>query len=353
MKHIAKPAIPSTLQPKKNMPKYTASDFLASARASQTDECIQQPPASTVMVAAQTPPSPSSVHSPGFAPPSDTEPFPGFQTVLALDPVEEAEPLHCMIHCHQAICQNLVKYKFQRSRLPCWCAFEPTKTPEEYVPAVRLQKLDANAFQSLRGISIAAFDDPNQELELRRSDLLTLLSQLEIHMTRLASQNPILTRAIAVFLPQGAAAAAAGTAAGTDTTASRISSIIFQELSDYFQRSLGSSSTRTITVRQLHAELEVYLWTFLWKFAWQTCDEETAGLLSSGDLRMFGRRQYFGPFDAVVSYGWECVDQTLGLVIWRNQQIQLAKQTEAASKASQVSEWFSLGKLALHFSSWR
>jgi len=322
-----------------NMPKYTTSDFLVSALASPTASSPKRP--APVMLGSARPSSPSLVHSPGFEPPADTEPFPSFRTVLDLDPVEKAEPLHCMIHCGHDICRNLVKHKFQRTRLPCWCAFEPKDTPAEpCVPVVRLQELDASAFLSLRAICIEAFDDPSQELELRLSDSLTLLHQLEQHMTALALQEPMLNRAIDAFFSQR-----------SNMTVSRISGIIFQELGIYFNRSLGGASgARVISARQLYAELGVYLWTFLWTFSWMTRDEGMARQLCRGDLRLLGRKHYPGPFGVVVSYWRECVDQTVGLVIWRSQQIQLAKQEEAARKANQVGRWFSLEGMTLRIS---
>lgn len=212
--------------------------------------------------------------------------------------------------------------------------------PEACAPVVPLQELDIAAYQSLRQICAHAFTNRSQELEVRLPDMLTLLHQLEAHMTPLALQDPILTEAVERYFGED-----------DHITIDVVCCQIFKELRTYFTRSLGVSGTGTITPRQLYAELGVYLWTLVGKVFRMKYDEAAAIRLCGGDPRVLARQDYDGPFHTVLSYWWECLDQTVAVVVWRNLQIQLAKEQEAAKKAKKAAEWFSMDRLASSFSS--
>jgi hypothetical protein len=288
------------------MGKFTADDFLS---ASTT---INRPkrPARLARPVKQLrlPIAPPSPFFPGMNEVINTEPFPDFQE-FNLNSVDQAEPPHCILHCHNDICSRLAKRR--RDPPPCHCAFEPKIDVAPLPPPQPEFRFDSALLKDMHEYSASA--DLDHELAIHLSDTRTMLSHFQSHATVRALNDTTFMTAMQQVHPENPNALAIST-----------TQRFFNIMHLYFTRTLQSKH-RTLTIRQLRAELNVYMWTMLQEWVEAYCDNATvAETYARHPCEIAQVKASAAPGE--VSKVWEqCVDEVVGLLVWRDEEVKQAR----------------------------
>jgi hypothetical protein len=152
------------------MVKFTEADFLASTTVTR-----ERRPHSKLTVVVPNLCLPIAPPSPLFAGANEdinTEPFPTFEDPC---PPVKSEPLHCVLHCKDAFCESIVRYK--RPIPPCRCEFKDMPSPmhpsfsKVIGPEVSLDETTFEAIELLRPQT-----DSEYIIDIRREDACRVLS---------------------------------------------------------------------------------------------------------------------------------------------------------------------------------
>jgi hypothetical protein len=292
---------------------YTMEDFLSASSAS-----------TTTIQARRSRPNNLTVTPPGrlqlpVAPPSplwddmdtntDPEPFPDFVDIC---PPVKAEPLHCVLHCPDDVCERLVSYG--RKVPPCRCGdevFQPeplASTPVVPAPEV---SLDKTIFAIIGNITLKP-----ETIEIRRPDVRNLLAPLQALVASRALADEDFMSTMRDHRPQQ-----------TDRAARSVVGCAFSLISLYFDRTMRYNDRRYIAPQNLHAELKMYLSTGLreWVEKYSNNWEHDVILDNVRDPRTFLEGADFGFADAVSKVWTECLEDVVRLFIWHDAEIQRRK----------------------------
>jgi hypothetical protein len=163
--------------------------------------------------------------------------------------------------------------------------------------------------ETLRGLAANAV--PEQEIDIHYTDAQTMMAYLENYVTAQALQNKSL---IQTMLREFR---------GEDVSkVMEVTEAFFTGMRVYFSRTLSESGYRTLTIYQLRLELNVYLWTMLQDWVEEYCDKRTQRRLSIDDAREYAEYANFGAPGAVARLWKECMEDVVGLTMWRHEQAQ-------------------------------
>lgn len=283
------------------MVKFTTTDYLSTA-----PKLDRRPRPSRLVIPSSTlrlPIAPPSPYFDGMNTVINTEPFPDFSTVLDLEPVEKAEPLHCVLHCQNSVCRTMVRA--QSALPPCRCAFEKTRDEPEYVPSLGPPLLE-NMMEKFGEIGELA--DGQQNIVVVTSDVLPLLADLANYSAACALRDEDLRMELrSAFTGQDVAAAI------------EVSEMFFRGMRTYFNRTLCTLGGRNLTVHQLRSEVDVYIWTMYREWVSYHYDDATVDQLTcDGGLRGIVLHANYGAPGAVLRFWQECAYDVVGLVVWRD-----------------------------------
>jgi hypothetical protein len=298
------------------MVKFSAQDF-ASATTTSTITRPQRPKRILIPTGnfrlPVAPPSPSPFD--GIDDKTNTEAFPDFEDPF--DRTSHTEPLHCVLHCGESICNRMID---QDIKIPlCRCAFEKpvVQALVGYRPPIQL---DNRSVRSVR--DIAAITEPSQEIDIHHDEVFRMLAILENSTSASAMHNHALTAALCLRFPGQEKALAL-----------RASETFFGGMHLYFSRTLRSSFHRNLTNQELRDELDVYLRTMLrdWVDMYY-CGRDEDRVLQH---RAAARLQYatFGAPSAVLAFWRECVEDVVGRIVWRDEEVRRVKMESMAYMA--------------------
>ncbi|KAH7377388.1 hypothetical protein BKA66DRAFT_468044 [Pyrenochaeta sp. MPI-SDFR-AT-0127] len=244
--------------------KFTSADFISAAHNTCTtaesfirmehQEFRAHPKIPSSKIRLPVPP-PSPLFA-GINEDINMEPFPDLQ-ISDLDTLEETEPLHCIIHCQEDICQRMVYH--ERAVPPCRCELEAPMMAQ-----------NTSSPQSEHDAEDSVVED----------QLLTLLKS---HITDRASNTKELAGQSEIQV------------SGKSTTIALIvSDVLFGAIYDYFESTLRQVEYRVLSIRMLRLELNNYV---------------QAMYLSSDSTP-----------DVVLTFLDLCINSVIGLMIWRDKQ---------------------------------
>ncbi|KAH9862724.1 hypothetical protein J1614_010817 [Plenodomus biglobosus] len=313
------------------MAKFTTADFLSSPSSSSssgspttTTSKGKQPARPDVEDGpSRAPVIPHSLSYENIITPAETEPFPDINADMDAIFGGGKTFAHCSRHCEHNTCRRLVHKS--PSRLPCHCGLELAElVPVTFArpqPAPVLDEPTAMALQTL-GEDVGNIVDNMVEVHIL--DMHNLLSQLEHYVVARGLEIIELTEQLEKICPDEVRRGIRS-----------ITSVFFKNMGDYFTRTLITAGSRTLTTAELRTELNVYVWTMMSDFAATVCTEEAFALEHGKDPRNFLTSCKSGPLRAISSFWRECVDEIVGLVVWRDLLIREYAEMEEAKKGSE------------------
>lgn len=266
--------------------KFTSADFISAAHNTCTtaesfirmehQEFRAHPKIPSSKIRLPVPP-PSPLFA-GINEDINMEPFPDLQ-ISDLDTLEETEPLHCIIHCQEDICQRMVYH--ERAVPPCRCELEAPMMAQNTSSPQSEHDAEDSVVEDL--LAISSLTETDQLLQIRRRETCQLLTLLKSHITDRASNTKELAGQSEIQV------------SGKSTTIALIvSDVLFGAIYDYFESTLRQVEYRVLSIRMLRLELNNYV---------------QAMYLSSDSTP-----------DVVLTFLDLCINSVIGLMIWRDKQ---------------------------------
>lgn len=293
------------------IPEFTTADFMfvenvGNATLTAPKRQHRRHPARLVIPQRKDycPPATPSPMFDGINTDVNTEPFPDFAEVLALTPREHAEPLHCVLHCHDSICSRLVRAC--RRIPPCRCKYESEELEIKWSqPAPRL---DESTIETLWELGESA--DPKQMVQIQQSDIRMVLISLENHAASRTLQNEEFRHDVRQF-----------SSGDVSYLALSVMERFFNGIRLYFDRTLRETGGRVVSVQQMRTELELYVWTMLQDWILAYGDDLIIQEYRSVDMRQHARDPVEGLPGIVLDLWTDYIDDVIGLVVWYDEQI--------------------------------
>jgi hypothetical protein len=193
----------------------------------------------------------------------------------------------------------------------CQCRSEGYTTEEEetttswYRPELDLDYLVMSSTENTM-----ADTDPFQEIDIHYMEVLKMLAHLQNRAKLLAPHKEYLRYVIRCDYP------------GHEEKATLVAvDHIFRITRLYFHRTLRSPGHRLTNIHQLRRELNVYLWTLLAEWVEAYCDDATRNqVLEQGGPDCVTKANFGAPA-AVLKFWRECVEDTLELLVWRDEEV--------------------------------
>jgi hypothetical protein len=292
---------------------YTTADFLLAISSSTTTIQARRSRPKNLSITAPDYVSPDiGSISPlfgGIVDDTDTDPFPDFEDPC---PPTKAEPLHCVLHCQDDVCERLVYYG--RNIPPCRCGDEVDQPePLASTPMIAGPKivLYETIFATVRGVEVDI-----DTIEIRRDDLPILMSQFATLLMSRAVADEEFMATLRLHRPHKTERAARG-----------IVAYVFKLIWLYFDRTIGDSERCTVAPQDLYAVLKMYFSTGLHEWIEQqssTWEQEV--ILDNGlDPRMVLEEADFGLAGAVSKLWTQCLGDIVRLLIWRDAEVRRYK----------------------------
>ena len=190
----------------------------------------------------------------------------------------------------------------------CQCVLEEEEeewSVEWYRPAMELEELDLMSIaQNTEKFS------PAQVIDIHIEDAMRVVAYLEPRALNRAMDNGFLRRAMLADFGQD-----------EEVTTRDAVHRFFYLMRVYFDRTLHSPGHRVVSIEQLRCELDVYVWTLLDEWVMKYCDRETQRLMlkHNGPECIF--HATFGAPAAVLELWYECVENIVGVLIWRDEEV--------------------------------
>jgi hypothetical protein len=162
-------------------------------------------------------------------------------------------------------------------------------------------------------ISIAvavANADPSEEIEFYYDETIKILAHLEYCATVQVMENEYLREATRNDYTDDEEYVTLGAVRH-----------FFSLMRIYFDRTLHSPGHRLVTIDQLRCELDVYVWTLLSEWVQAHCDDETRDWVLQENGPTCVSNANFGAPAAVLELWYECVEDVVGVLIWRDEEV--------------------------------
>jgi len=189
----------------------------------------------------------------------------------------------------------------------CQCVLEEEEewSVEWYRPAMDLEELDLMSIaQNTEKFS------PAQEIDIHIEDAMRVVAYLESRALALAMDDGFLRRAMLADFGQDEEVA-------TRDAVHRF----FYLMRVYFDRTVHSPGHRVMSIEQLRCDLDVYVWTLLDEWVMKYCDRETQRLVLKDNGPFCILNATFGAPAAVLELWYECVEDVVGVLIWRDEEV--------------------------------
>jgi hypothetical protein len=306
---------------------YTTENFTSASLSSRTTIQARRSPPKKLMITAPGYVSPDiGSISPlfgGIIEDADIEPFPEF--VDPCPPVK-AEPLHCILHCQDSICERLVYYG--RRIPPCRCGdevFQPEPLASTPITASPEISLDETIFATIHNLEVDV-----EMIEIRRDDLPRLMSQFATIVLSRALMNKEFMATMRIHRPHQTNRAARG-----------IVAYVFKLIWLYFDRTIGDNERCTVAPRDLHAVLKMYFSTGLSEWIEENLDTwEQDVIFDNGlDPRMVLECADFGLAGAVSKLWTDCLGDIVRLLIWRDAETRRYGQGPVGRIVELITSW--------------
>jgi hypothetical protein len=302
------------------MPRYTEADFLAATSTAITKTRPRRRRHLTVAV-----PPPGTLRLP-VAPPSpffdgmnediNTEPFPDY--------FDEYPPSakHCHVHCWERVCRKITK---KNSHTTCMCREE--NKPKYKVSAPRFsfaaRELEDEDLLVIR--RAAAHAAPDALITITHTDAEILIRELEFLIADRMSENLEFLAVLGAYWPNRVGS--------EDRVAIAIVEQFFNLVTLYLSHKLTpAAKPLTIIVDQLRADLKVYAWTGFAEWLNKYCDVRTVKKVhaQTGRDSSIMEATDFGVPGAVSRLWLECLDDVVGVLVWRDEEVKRQKTCRIA-----------------------
>ncbi|KAH6883379.1 hypothetical protein BKA58DRAFT_375003 [Alternaria rosae] len=189
----------------------------------------------------------------------------------------------------------------------CQCVSEEEEewSVSWYRPAMELEELDLMSITEN-----TAKVNPAQEVDIHIEDAMKIVAYLEPRAMTRAMDDGYLRRAMLADFGQD-----------EEVTTRDAIHRFFYLMRMYFGRTLHSPRHRVVSIEQLRCELDVYVWTLLDEWVTKYCDRETQRLVLENNGPMCILDATFGAPAAVLGLWYECVEDVLGVLIWRDEEV--------------------------------
>jgi hypothetical protein len=246
----------------------------------------------------------------------NTEPFPAY--------VDKFQPLakHCHVHCWERVCRKIAKTATDKS---CVCR-EENKTRKKYTgPRFSFvgRELEESDLRVIR--RAAAHTAPDTPITITHTDAQILVRELEFLIADRMSENLEFLAVLGAYWPNRVGS--------EDRVAIAIVEQFFNLVTLYLSRKLTpAAKSLTITVDQLRADLKVYAWTGFAEWLNKYCDVRTVKKLHAqkGRDSSIMEAADFGVPGAVSRLWLECLDDVVGVLVWRDEEVKRQKTCKIA-----------------------
>jgi hypothetical protein len=302
------------------MPRYTEADFLAATFTAITNQrprrnrhrhrhlTVAVPPPSQLRLPVASP-SPffdgmnKDINTEPFLVYIDDFPFPG---------------KHCHVHCWERVCRKITK---KNSHTTCMCREE--NKPKYKVSAPRFsfaaRELEDEDLLVIRRHT-AAHTTPDASISVTHTDAEILIRELEFLIADRMSEDPEFLAVLGAYWPNRVGS--------EDRIAIAIVEQFFNLVTLYLSRKFSPAATSlTITVQQLRSDLKVYAWTGFAEWLHKYCDVRTVKKVhaQTGRDSSIMEAANFGVPGAVSNVWLECLEDVVGFLVWRDEEVKRQK----------------------------